>query len=139
MDGQAGGDSQKKLLEELNHKVKEVYRRCLGDSDGNLSTLQMLTSIENRLEQLFEFIELMPPEKVEQAEKMKDKERRQRLREEKLEAQRALQDERVQRALERARAPIKKKTGKPVVFRSAPPQKKKVKGQETKKKVEGKF
>ena len=40
---------------------------------------------------------------------MKDKERRQRLREEKLEAQRVLQEERVQRALERARAPVKKK------------------------------
>ncbi|KAI8909603.1 hypothetical protein EDD86DRAFT_205831 [Gorgonomyces haynaldii] len=134
--GGAGSDSQEKMLEDLNHKVKEVYRRCLGDSDGNLSTLQMLTSIENRLEQLFEFIELMPPEKVEQAEKLKDKERRQRLREEKLEAQRALQEERVQRALERARAPVKKKTGKPVVFRSAPPQKKKVQGLDTKKKVE---
>ncbi len=40
---------------------------------------------------------------------MKDKERRQRLREEKLEAQRLLQEERVQRALERAKAPVKKK------------------------------
>jgi hypothetical protein len=69
----------------------------------------MLTAIENRLEQLFEVIELMPPEKVEEAEKLKDKERRQRLREEKLEAQRLLQEERVQRALERAKAPVKKK------------------------------
>ncbi|KAJ3200052.1 Coiled-coil domain-containing protein 38 [Dinochytrium kinnereticum] len=69
----------------------------------------MLTSIENKLEQLFEAIELMPSDKVEQAEKLKDKERRQRLREEKMEAQRALQEERVQRALERARAPVKKK------------------------------
>ncbi|KAJ3254335.1 Coiled-coil domain-containing protein 38 [Boothiomyces macroporosus] len=131
-----GGDSQEKMLDDLNHKVKEVYRRCLGDTDGDLSTLQMLTSIENRLEQLFEQIELMPPDKVEEAEKMKDKERRQRLREEKLEAQRALQEERVQRALERARAPVKKKTGKPVVFRSAPPQKKKLEEHDTKKKEE---
>nr|KAJ3421483.1 Coiled-coil domain-containing protein 38 [Polyrhizophydium stewartii] len=155
--GIVGAESQEKLLEDLNHKVKEVYRRCLGDNDGNLSTLQMLTSIENRLEQLFEFIELMPPEKVEQAEKVvilaelsglhastalvlrmqiKDKERRQRLREEKMEAQRALQEERVQRALERARAPVKKKTGKPVVFRSPPPQKKKKKEEDNKKKEE---
>lgn len=43
---------------------------------------------------------------------MKDKERRQRLREEKMEAQRILQEERVQRALERARAPVKKKVNK---------------------------
>ncbi|KAI8853068.1 hypothetical protein BC829DRAFT_430335 [Chytridium lagenaria] len=134
--GLVGAESQEQLLEELNHKVKEVYRKCIGDSDANLSTLQMLTSIENKLEQLFESIELMPADKVEQAEKMKDKERRQRLREEKMEAQRALQEERVQRALERARAPVKKKTGKPVLFRSAPPQKKKKKEEFTKKKEE---
>lgn len=134
--GLVGAESQEKLLDELNHKVKEVYRRCLGDNDANLSTLQMLTNIENKLEQLFEMIEMMPPDKVEQAEKMKDKERRQRLREEKMDAQRILQEERVQRALERARAPVKKKTGKPVVFRSAPPQKKKKKEEDNKKKEE---
>lgn len=68
--GVVGGDSQEKLLEDLNHKVKEVYRKCLGDNDGDLSTLQMLTAIENRLEQLFEAIELMPQDKVEEAEKV---------------------------------------------------------------------
>jgi len=50
--------------------VKDVYKKCIGDNDANLSTLQMLTNVENRLEQLFEMIELMPPEKVEQAEKV---------------------------------------------------------------------
>lgn len=69
--GQVGSESQEKLLDELNHKVKEVYRRCIGDSDANLSTLQMLTNIENKLENLFEAIEQMPPEKVEQAEKVR--------------------------------------------------------------------
>ncbi|KAI8800093.1 hypothetical protein BJ742DRAFT_764473 [Cladochytrium replicatum] len=123
--GLMGAESQEQMLSELNVKVKEVYRKCIGDNDANLSTLQMLTNVENRLEQLFEIIEMMPPDRVEHAEKMKDKERRQRLREEKMEAQRILQEERVQRALERARAPVKKKTGKLVVFRSAPPQKKK--------------
>ncbi len=68
---------------------------------------------------------------------MKDKERRQRLREEKLEAQRLAQEERVRKALERARAPVKKRIGKPVVFRSAPPQKKKARENDTKKKEEG--
>ena len=34
------------------------------------STLQMLTNIENRLEELFEEIENLPPEKVEAAEKV---------------------------------------------------------------------
>ena len=69
----------------------------------------MLTAIENKLEGLFEAIEIMPMDKVEQAEKIKDKERRQRIREEKMEAQRLLQEERVQKAMERAKAPIKKK------------------------------
>ncbi|KAL7747265.1 hypothetical protein RI367_007318 [Sorochytrium milnesiophthora] len=127
---------QEHLLSELNAKVKEVYRRCIGDAETNISTLQMLTSVENRLESLFELIEIMPPDKVEKAERMKDKERRQRAREEKLDAQRAMQEERIQRALERARAPVKKKTGKPVVFRSAPPQKKKKKEEDTKNKEE---
>ncbi|KAI8826926.1 uncharacterized protein EV422DRAFT_17462 [Fimicolochytrium jonesii] len=134
--GTMGGESQEKLLEELHQKVKEVYRRCIGDNEATFSTLTMLTAIENRLESLFETIEMMPPDKVEQAEKMKDKERRQRLREEKMEAQRLLQEERVQRALERARAPVIKKTGKPIAFRSAPPQKKKRKEEDTKKKEE---
>ncbi|KAJ3212783.1 Cilia- and flagella-associated protein 100 [Entophlyctis luteolus] len=107
--GVVGVESQEKLLEDLNHKVKEVYRKCIGDSDANLNTLQMLTNIENKLEQLFEIIENMPREKVEQAEKAKDKERRRRLREEKLDAQRAMQEKRVQIALERAKAPVKKK------------------------------
>ena len=113
-----------------------MYLACIGDHDANIGTLQMLTAIENKLEQLFEIIELMPAEKVEQAEKMKDKERRHRIREEKMDAQRILQEERVQRALERAKAPVKKKTGKPLVFRSAPPQRKKRQNNETKKKEE---
>jgi hypothetical protein len=132
-----GSDSQDQNLNELNQKVKDVYRKCLGDAEGNLSTLQMLTSIENRLEGLFEAIELMPPDKVEQAEKIKDKERRQRIREEKMEAQRLLQEERVQKAMERAKAPVKKKVGKAVVFRSAPPQRKVKKAEDTNKKDEG--
>ena len=35
-----------------------------------ISTLQMLTNIENRLEELFEQIEVMPPDRVELAEKV---------------------------------------------------------------------
>lgn len=35
------------------------------------STLQMLTNIENRLEELFEMIETMPQDKVEAAEKVR--------------------------------------------------------------------
>ncbi|XP_002742365.1 cilia- and flagella-associated protein 100-like [Saccoglossus kowalevskii] len=120
--GEFKSEDQDIMLTQLNKKVDEVYRNCIGDNEANISTLQMLTNIENRLEELFEMIEMMPPERVEAAEKAKEKERRLRLREEKIEQQKLHQEERVRRALERAQADPKKKTGKKLVFRSEPPQ-----------------
>ncbi|XP_067683818.1 cilia- and flagella-associated protein 100-like [Haliotis asinina] len=123
--GEFKAEDQEKMLAALNKKVEDVYRSCIGDNEANISTLQMLTNIENRLEELFEQIETMPQDKVEAAEKAKEKERRLKMREEKLEQQRIHQEERVRRALERAKAEPKKKTGKKLVFRSEPPRLKK--------------
>ncbi|RMX58693.1 hypothetical protein pdam_00009492 [Pocillopora damicornis] len=114
--GEFKAEDQEKMLQTLNKKVEEVYRNCIGDNEANISTLQMLTNIENRLEELFEQIEVMPPDRA------KEKDRRLRLREEKMELQRLHQEDRVRRALERAQAEPKKKTGKPLMFRSEPPQ-----------------
>ena len=47
-----------------------MYRSSIGENEASINTLQMLTNIENRLEELFEKIEKMPPEKVEEAEKV---------------------------------------------------------------------
>lgn len=123
--GEFKAEDQENMLGELHKKVEEVYRNCIGDNEANISTLQMLTNIENRLEELFELIEMLPQDKVELAEKAKEKERRLRLREEKLEAQKKHQEERIRRALERAQAEPKKKQGRKLNFRSAPPQAKK--------------
>ncbi|KAL3853111.1 hypothetical protein ACJMK2_016688 [Sinanodonta woodiana] len=123
--GEFKAEDQELMLQQLNKKVEEVYRSCIGDNEANISTLQMLTNIENRLEELFEQIESMPQEKVEAAEKAKEKERRLKLREEKMEQQRIHQEERVKRALERAKAEPKKQTGRKLVFRSEPPRLKK--------------
>ncbi|XP_052779222.1 cilia- and flagella-associated protein 100-like [Mya arenaria] len=123
--GEFKQEDQEKMLGQLNKKVEEVYRSCIGDNEANISTLQMLTNIENRLEELFEQIETMPQDKVEAAEKAKDKERRLKLREEKMEQQRLHQEERVRKALERAKAEPKKQTGRKLVFRSEPPRHKK--------------
>lgn len=120
--GEFKAEDQEKMLLQLNKKVEEVYATCIGDNEANISTLQMLTNIENRLEELFEMIEMMPPDKVELAEKAKDRERRLRLREEKLLAQKRHQEERIRKAIERAQAEPKKKTGRRLVFRSCPPQ-----------------
>uniref|UniRef100_A0A8D0HCF1 Cilia and flagella associated protein 100 n=1 Tax=Sphenodon punctatus TaxID=8508 RepID=A0A8D0HCF1_SPHPU len=119
--GEYKADVQDKMLVSLHKKVLEVYRRCIGENEANLGTLQMLTIIEHQLDDLLECLERVPPAKIEQAEKVKEKERRMRMREEKIRQQRALQEERVQRALARAQADIKKKTGRRLVFRSEPP------------------
>jgi len=112
-------------LDELNSKVTEVYVRCGFEADASQSSLQMLTNIEAKLEEYLAVIEQMPEDFVEVAEKQKEKERRQRAREEKIEAQRREQERRVQRSLERAQAPVHKKQGKPLMFRSTPPTRKK--------------
>lgn len=68
--GEFEPEEQDKMLSDLNKKVEEVYTNCIGPNEANISTLQMLTNIENRLEELFQKIEQMPPEKVEEAEKV---------------------------------------------------------------------
>uniref|UniRef100_A0A8C6Z4E8 Cilia and flagella associated protein 100 n=2 Tax=Nothoprocta perdicaria TaxID=30464 RepID=A0A8C6Z4E8_NOTPE len=122
--GEYKADVQDKMLANLNQKVLEVYRSCIGENEANLGTLQMLAVIEKQLDDLLECLERIPPAKIEQAEKAKEKERRIRLREEKKRQQKLLQEERLQRALARAQADIKKKTGRRLVFRSHPPVKK---------------
>lgn len=68
--------SQESTLNALGQKVEEVYRSCIGDSEANLSTLQMLTAIESRLGDLLDSVELIPAERLAMAERAKEKERR---------------------------------------------------------------
>uniref|UniRef100_A0A2K6ES76 Cilia and flagella associated protein 100 n=1 Tax=Propithecus coquereli TaxID=379532 RepID=A0A2K6ES76_PROCO len=120
--GEYMGDEQDKLLDSLHLKVLDVYRNCVGgQQEAGLGTVQMLTVIEHQLDELLENLEHVPPAKIEQAEKAKEKERRVRLREEKARMQKALQEERLLRAQARAQAEIRKKRGRKLVCRSRPP------------------
>lgn len=119
--GEFKPEEQDKMLKELKEKVEEVYRNCIGDNEANIDTLQMLTNIENKLEELFQRIEQMPPEKVEEAERAKEKERRMKQREERMIEQKKNQEERIRKALERAQAAPKKNTGRRLMVRSKPP------------------
>ncbi|XP_021121661.1 cilia- and flagella-associated protein 100 isoform X3 [Heterocephalus glaber] len=120
--GEYKGDQQDQLLETLSYKVQDVYRHCVGtQQEANLGTIQMLTIIEHQLDELLENLEHVTPAKIEQAEKAKEKERRMKLREEKVQLQRLLQEERLQRARARDQAEIKKKRGRKLVCRSHPP------------------
>ncbi|XP_029457225.1 cilia- and flagella-associated protein 100 isoform X2 [Rhinatrema bivittatum] len=114
-------EDQENMMDALHKKVKQVYHSCLGDDQANLSTLQMLIYIENQMEDLLDKIELMPSEVLEVAEKFKDKERRLRLKEEKLKQRTLHQKERLLRAMERAQADPKKTSGRKLVCRSEPP------------------
>ncbi|WIA44028.1 hypothetical protein OEZ86_010400 [Tetradesmus obliquus] len=120
----AGDGGEVVSLEELSSKVAQVYQRCGFDADASLATLSMLTSIEVRLEEALAAVAGLPQEQVSEAEKGRERERRQVAREDKLAAARAEHETRVARALERAAAPVFKKTGKPVMYRSRPPQRK---------------
>lgn len=67
------------MLESLNHKVLDVYRNCVGiQQEANLGTVQMLTVVEHQLDELLENLERVPQVKIEQAEKVKERERRMR-------------------------------------------------------------
>ena len=95
-----------------------MYRAIFGEADTSLGTLQMLTNIEAKLEELLSVIGAMPPGEVEAAEKQKEKERRTRVRELKAEQAQAAQEERIQRSIRRSQEPVKKRVGKPEMFRS---------------------
>ncbi|XP_075430715.1 cilia- and flagella-associated protein 100 [Ascaphus truei] len=119
--GQYKSDDQDTMLSSLSSKVEEVYCACIGENRANLNALQMLMVIERQLEELMDNIEMIPPERIEIAEKAKEKERRLRLREEKIKQQKLHQEERLRRALERAQADPKKTTGRKLMYRSDPP------------------
>ncbi len=129
-----GVQEQESTLQELNKKVAEVYRAIFSDADSSLGTLQMLTNIEARLEELLSIIDAMPREEVEAAEKQKEKERRQRVREAKQELAAKQQEERIQRSIRRSQQPVWKREGKPVMYRSVLVQKKKKKEDDLKDK-----
>ncbi|XP_075370426.1 cilia- and flagella-associated protein 100 isoform X4 [Mycteria americana] len=122
--GEHKADDEDKMLTSLNKKVLEVYCHCTGENEANLQTAQMLMVIEKQLNDLLDTLERIPPAKIEQAEKAKKKERRIRLREEKLRQQKQQQEERLQRALERSQATVKKKSSRRLMFRSNPPARK---------------
>ncbi|XP_059416553.1 cilia- and flagella-associated protein 100 isoform X2 [Carassius carassius] len=108
-------------LDSLSRKVEEVYHCCVGETEANLTTLQMLTAIEEKLGELLENADMIPKDQMSIAERAKEKERRMRLRDEKIFMQMKQQEERQKKALERSQAVIKKTSVKKLMPRSQPP------------------
>ncbi|XP_073708370.1 cilia- and flagella-associated protein 100 [Garra rufa] len=119
--GQYKPEDQDKTLDTLSHKVEEVYHSCVGETEANLTTLQMLTAIEEKLGELLENADMIPKDQMNIAERAKEKERRMRLRDEKIYLQMKQQEERQKKALERSQTEIKKTSVKKLMPRSQPP------------------
>merc|ERR1712048_478119 len=114
-------DEQTQQQTVLTNAVTKVYNQVIGSNAAQIDTEQMLQSIEAKLNHLFETIDQLPPDQVKQAEKARERERRHKDREERAKLQRKQQEERVKRALARAQEVYKKRVGKKLIFRSAPP------------------
>jgi hypothetical protein len=90
-----------------------------------MTTIQMLTQIEMKLERCLAIADDMPAEYVRESEKAREKARRLEQRVKKAEADRVEAEEKAARSLERSMAPAKKNIGKPMMTRSLPPSRKK--------------
>ncbi|XP_026549776.1 coiled-coil domain-containing protein 38 isoform X3 [Notechis scutatus] len=114
-----------KILDSLTKKVAEVYSVCCGTQEvSSMTSFQMLKKIEMRVSELCEMFEILPKEYleiIEVTEKLRAKERRQKIHEDKLKELRRIQEERLKLALERAIAEPKKRMGRKLVYRSQPP------------------
>ena len=107
----------------LTDKLVEVYKKCGFVPTVKPDALVMLASIEAKMEQLRQSVSKIAaadPEYLAKREKEIEKDRRERYRIDRVEAQKAAYAQRLQVSLARSQAPVKKKTGKPVMFRSAP-------------------
>jgi hypothetical protein len=119
----AGMQTQEEKLADLFQKVQEVYLRCGLSMDHDPDTLQMLGSIEARLEELIHRLEEAyhkDSDIVRDLEKMKQKERREQVREQKRQHLAWKQEERLKLSLQRSQNPVFKKAGKQVMYRSPP-------------------
>lgn len=122
------GTEHEITFEMLCTKVLSTYLRCGMDPDPSLGTLQMLSMIEQRMEDGLQMLKGIPQEFMKATEKAREKERREKAREDNMTALAAALEERRRKALARSKAPIPKRIGKPPMPRSFLPPKKKKEG-----------
>lgn len=119
-----GGSEQDHFLQELLDKTIEVNAACGHDTEHDPDALLMLAAIEAKLEEHLSTISeaegmgygLL----VESLERQSEVRRREKVKRERKEAQDKKTEERLKASLLRSQAPIHKKTGKQIMFRSAP-------------------
>ncbi|CAF1298884.1 unnamed protein product [Adineta steineri] len=116
---------QEEYLTQLSGVIGDVYKKIFNENPVTSDPIKNLASIENRLEELFQDIDLLNPDRLQEAEKAKEKERRIRLREQKKLEEERINEEKKRKAALRAKEPPKKQLGRPIAERSRPPDMKK--------------
>lgn len=106
---------------ELKKAIERAYANVGFVVDISVTPISMLTKIEQELEKAMIRMAELDPELKQKAEKQKNKERRERMRAEKVAILKAEQERKTQKVLARSTQPVKKRVGKPEMFRSAPP------------------
>mmetsp|Transcript_65699 Transcript_65699/g.182882 ORF Transcript_65699/g.182882 Transcript_65699/m.182882 type:complete len:579 (-) Transcript_65699:193-1929(-) len=119
-----GASEQETLLAEMAEKVAEVHVACGHTSETDADTLKMLGNIEGNLEdwllELDEFEETGFATQVKMLENAKEKQRRDEFRRQRKQQSDRKIEERLKASLIRSQAPIHKKVGKQIMFRSMP-------------------
>ena len=82
------------------------------------SSISQLEKIENELENLYRQIKKIDPKFVHEKQSIRDKERREKLKRDRQEKEAQEQRMKKEQAIERAKKPIKKKTGRPLYPRT---------------------
>jgi len=109
-------------LAHFEKAIEHTYNSTTGENalEMNIDSLTMLTFIETRLEDLLEMEESLPPTRVKEEQKERDKQRRIEAREKKIQDHNEHQKERLLRALNRNNANRIRRVGRRLVARSRP-------------------
>ena len=110
-------DATSKEVESITAEVLKTYINCYGE-DPKLNVMVMLNKLNNDMEDMYLRAESVSKAFIHQKQTILDKDRRERQRIAAQAAKEALANQKKEQALERAKMPIKKKFGRPVIARS---------------------
>ncbi|OHT05046.1 hypothetical protein TRFO_06029 [Tritrichomonas foetus] len=106
-------------LKHLSGLIRKTYIKCFG-VDADIGPLPMLEKIENQFENMFAKIKMVDPEFLAMKKAIKDAQRREKQRKERNEKREMEQQRKIENAIERAKRPIPRKTGRPMNSRLLP-------------------
>lgn len=106
-------------LDNLSKLIRETYRLCFGKESGR-ALKSLLKHLEMTLDYYLQEIVKYDQGVVADRQSLRDKERRERQRIYRHELQAQEQQRKMEQSLERARNPVKKKVGRPLLPRSVP-------------------